>query len=246
MTITYERAGTAATGGPAVNPLNVVHNAVVNANDLAILIKNTRNDNDAADTTPSGWTLIGTVFGGVGAFGTGTGNARATAWYRICDGTEDGATIAITWNVGTANACTGGQVLYFSKTLANWEVPVEVNGTDAASDTSWSVLHGSLAHAAGDVVIAVSAENNSGGAQTAQALSATGVTYGAITQRANVELTNASQGHLRANTSTVSVGATAAPTFTATIGVATAGAGLLIRLRESAASSQGKAARMLL
>lgn len=246
MTITYERVGTAGLGGPAVNPLNVTHNAIVNVGDLAILIHETRNDNDAADTTPSGWTLIGTDFGGTGAFGSGTGNARATAWYRECDGSEDGATIPITWNIGSANGCSGGQVLYFSKTLANWVTPALVSGDDTTKNTSWSVTGGSLEHAAGDMIVVVSASNDESGAMSAQALVATGVTYGAITNRVRIDILNASLGELYADTSSVTAGATAAPTYSATLSFAGAGTGLIIRLRESAASSQGKAARLLL
>lgn len=236
MTVSYVQAGTAATGGAGADPLNVTHNATVSAGEMAILIHESRNDNDGIPTGPGGsWTQIDTVTGGAGAWGSGTGNARTTAWYLECTGTEDGGTIAIDWDIGTSGGCSGGQVLYFSKSEATWVTPVAVSGTDSSDDASVSIACGSLDHAAGDMIIAATAFNDSGLGNGSQALVASGVTYGAITQRAGVEIGNGNQGQMFVDTASVTTGATAAPTYSSTLTIgAAAGSGLIIRLRDSA------------
>lgn len=236
MTITFERIG-GGDAGPS-SPLTIPHSATVNAGDLAIIVKCTRNDNDAADTTPSGWTLIDTLVGGTGSFGSGTGNARVTAWYRECDGTEDSANTSITWNTGTSGAVTTARYLYFSKTLANWVTPVSVSGADSSSGTGLSVTGGSLEQAAGDMIVGVAAVNTNT-TLSSPAFATTGVTYDTVINRISEGAAGGNLGTIFASSGAVTAGATGAPTFSATLGTASAGAGLIIRLREENAAAGG-------
>lgn len=238
MTISYQRLGTASGNSVATPLANLAHNATVNAGDLALLVLTTRSSTGAAATGPGGsWAEVGTVNGGAGTWGAGTGDARTTVYYLECDGTEDGASVSCSWDRGgDANYSAYAQLIYFSKTEANWVTPVAVTGTVTTADTSWDMTaDSSLAMADNDLVVAIASATLEGAGVIGRSITASGVTFGTLTVRNNAENSNGYDAVQFIDTAQVTTGVTAVPTHSLTwAGGNEAGSGMVIRLRESA------------
>lgn len=238
MTVDYERLGTSSGSSVATPLANLAHNATVNAGDMALLVLTTRSSTGAAATGPGGsWVEVGTVNGGAGTWGAGTGDARTTVYYLECAGTEDSAAVSCAWDRGgDANYSAYAQIIYFSKTEAAWVAPVCVTGTVGTADTSWDMTaDASLAMADNDLVVAIASATLEGAGVIGRSISASGVTFGTLTSRSNNENANGYDAVQFIDTAPVTTGVTAVPTHSLTwTGGNEAGSGMVIRLRESA------------
>lgn len=134
--------------------------------------------------TPTGYTPTAqAVMGDGGAAGADQGDVYATVFHRVCDGTEDAATEAI--------SVTGGNAVY-SRSIAfsrsggtGWNIAT-ASGSQGAASANWNITTGSLDLAAGDTVLVFVAKNSDLDVvgHSAHTLSATGVTFGTFNSRA--------------------------------------------------------------
>jgi hypothetical protein len=183
---------------------------------------------------PTGFTLLREQIGGSGGSGADVGDVRLAVWYRIATGSETGS-------VSVTKAVQGGSVILarmflFRRTAgAGWDFQ-HTSGVDSTGNTSWSVAGAANIHLdAGDRVVMVTGANSDAPSFSAHALSATGATFGTITERQDSGTTTGDDVLLVMAEGSVSTGpSTAAPTYTATASTGTPeGASILIRLREA-------------
>lgn len=186
--------------------------------------------------TPSGWILVGQAIGGLGASGQDAGQVLTTVFGRIANGTETGN---VTDTMGS-NCCRARIFRYTKAAAKNWEL-VATTGADATADGTWSVTFGSDPGIIASDMIFVASGVNGDIASTlvsAEAVSATGATFGAVTEREDGGSNTGDDIALFVTQHPVTAGpASAAPTYTATLGgTPTAnsptGASVLVRMRE--------------
>lgn len=140
-------------------------------------------------TMPAGWTQVGTLSGGSGAtYGIDVGNRRVTVFKK---------------DVTTALDASGTQQfvsLVSGNTMRAAIVRVSVPAghivrehfsavADATHDTSWSVTSAALPIKAGQLLFVLTAQSTDSATQSAQAISAAGITFGAITNRDSTAVT---------------------------------------------------------
>jgi hypothetical protein len=111
-------------------------------------------------------------------------------------------------------------------------------GADATSGTGFSAVGASaLTWAAGDTAILGYALASSTASLTAEAVAATGVTVGTVTERADDAVTTGDACRLAVATCAVSSGSgSTAPTVTATLAAASVGVAGVLRIREASAT----------
>jgi MSHA biogenesis protein MshQ len=212
--------------------------ASIAAGDLLVMcISNKYPANGPA--TPAGWTLPsnGQASGGSGSAGADTGTVYATVFVKIADGTETTTTVTLTG----ANS-SGAKMVRYTKTLSTWDY-VTVNGADNAGAGNWSVTAGAdPGVASGDFIVTCSAINTDLYTYNTQAMSQTGITFGAAVERNEIGTTLGDDSHLVISEHPVTAGtSSAAPVYTMTAsGSATdnpAGATVILRLRETSGST---------
>lgn len=230
--IVYQTAGTPGSG---TTSLTLAYPAVVASEDLliaAIVSKHPPN----APATPAGWTLPtnGQTSGGSGASGVDTGSVNVTIFVKEADGTETGS-LAI--SIPSGNSAYG-QLHRLSKAATqNWSYAC-ASGANNTPGTAWSVTAGSNPGiAANDLIFTVSGSNTDAYTYSAQAITATGVTFAATSERRDTGSSTGNDLQFISTTTVVTAGtATAAPVFTMTAsGTATdnpAGATVLFRARQ--------------
>lgn len=231
-TIAYVDAGTHATGATSVAPTY----PTTSAGNMLLLVVWSRGSGDPTPTTPGGWNLLASYNGGAGAYGIDTGNARVTVYWVEATGSESGTVSVTITGGGTAR----GRIYQFSKSSGAWATPVIDGGADNTSGTAWSVTGGAAyALAVEDFIFAVSCANGDVAfSYSAHALSATSITFGAVTERDDISIGFGEDHQAFAASATVTAGsATNVITYTATgnaSGTDTpAGATALVRLRAS-------------
>lgn len=239
MAIAFVAAGAAATG---TTSLSIAFPAGISAgNLLAIAVANKYPANGPATPTDFIAPSDNQGSGGQGASGGDAGNVYATAFYKVATGSESGS---VTVGIASGNSAIGRMFAY-SNATGLWSVACTF-GADNTADTSWSVTGGAdPGVTTGDVVLAISAINGADGTQQAasQAITQTGITYGAMTERQDSGTSAGDNSHLVVSEHPVTSGTSSdvpVYTFTAdtTIGAnAPAGATVLMRLRESSAAA---------
>lgn len=186
--------------------------------------------------TPSGWTSPpnSQASGGQGANGSKSGTARIAVFTRVADGSE-GSTVSFT--VTSGNSCRGN-VARYAKTLEDWDVAC-TGGSDNTAGTAWSVTGAANPGIrGGDWVVCASGANDNDELWSAEAVSATGITWGTSSERIETGSANGDQLKLVVSDHVASSGtASAAPVFTMTAnGTAAnhpAGATVFLRIRET-------------
>jgi hypothetical protein len=186
MAISFVSNGTydaSASAGVSVNP---TYPAGIVAGQLLVVVlgqKGTATNNGSV-TTPSGWTLVGSLAngGGYGAQGAGVGNTSIYFYTKVADGTETG-TLAITL---TNNQITLAQITNWNTSgNGGWLSSVVVTGQVASTPTSPMTMTASSAMAlqASDMLIAGFATAESvGGRYSAHSFAVTGATVGPTTE----------------------------------------------------------------
>lgn len=232
MAIANVSSGTGTAGTTSSSP---TYPATVTAGEMLILVC-VHKYSSAGISTPSGWTLLGSYTGGTGdGNGAGTGSGKVWIFYRIADGTEDGATLSVTISP-TAN-CSYHRIFSFSKDGAkDWDIALQGGNMDTPA-TAWSITTGSWNVAAGDHLIAASFQNIAI-TDSAQACSMSGITFGTATELNDAGSTAGDDVRMIVSSHPVSSGSnTAALTYTMTVAgsvnpFSPAGATAVVRLRE--------------
>jgi hypothetical protein len=236
--LTVQAVGTvaSATGGSGSTALAVTVPASAASGERLVCFGAIRSSVDTAPTMPGGWTLIGSVSGGGGSWGNGTGPSRVFAFSKTSDGTEGGSSVDLTNDRGTdSNAKTWAVIVRVSKTNSNWVAEAQVNGEDTTGGTAYSAAGGSLEQLQNDLVWTVTGWNiDEIASPDTETLTSSGVTYGTLTQRAQASGFTGNQGGFNLYSRPVTTGATSAPTFAFTFtGATPTGVTMFVRMRDS-------------
>lgn len=144
--------------------------------------------------TPSGYSLVtgSNISGGGGTDGTDTGPTDIVCWIRTADGSAADTVPSV--DLATGAEAWGQMLVYRGSdgTNTTWDVTAS-GGTDTVADTSWSVTTGADPGIQGDdwVVVgsSIPTDASAGSRWSAQAISTTGITYGAMTERSEPSTT---------------------------------------------------------
>lgn len=181
MAIAWSANGTAAAGTTSV-ALNCP--TTVNAGDLLIcgvVNKYPPNSPSTPSGGPANWYLLGQHAAGVGASDLDSGEVYVTVWYAVAAGTEDSA--AVTVNITSGNSARG-QVWAFSKAAdKDWGLAFTY-GEDETVGTAWSATAvADPGLVSGDHLFAIWGTNADHSTFSGHAFSATGATFGTVTER---------------------------------------------------------------
>ena len=231
-------AGAWAAGSTAPAPALP---ATPQAGDLHVLFVGSKPYTTTINT-PAGWTPIPNTNGtnGTVANGTDVGSVHVAAFYRYWQSGDAGPAISIT-SGNTALAC----IHRFRPTAGSTiDAPVGEKGSDTTSGTGFSCTMGSdIGITGGDAVVAYSYLPGNNATFATPTLSATGVTFGTVTENPATEGTTATGLDCEASASTAlpSAGPSSAAAIVGwTLSVAQTGMSNLVRIRETAGAVSGK------
>lgn len=235
MAVTWGAAGTAASGTTSCTP---AYPTGISAATSKILCAVTGRSNtaDTAFTMPAGWTKIGAseLEGGTGTWGVDTGTRRVTFFAKDTTVGDETGTVTVSL-AGTANN-TLRATIFRVEVTSGYGIQYEATtGADTTNDTGFSASGAAIGFAPGDLLAILVAQNIDTGTQSAQSITASGVTFGTRTNRASTAVTNGNDHRHILDTVPVSSGtATAAPTYAYTISAAGSGPVAFLRMREVA------------
>lgn len=223
--------GAIGTGANGSTSVIVPYPAGITAGQLLVIVVTSGSTSNSVPTTPTNWTSQGTSVNTTGTFGADTGPRRVTVFTKVAVGNESGnQTVAITGG----NTCRG-TMHRFTKTNSaySWDLSA-TTGNDSTEGTGVSITGAaSLAFAAGDLLIIAWAQLVDSSTQTSRSITATGVTFGTLSNRASVAVTTGNDHRHGTDTVPITTGATAAPVFAYTASAATTqAAALFLRIRE--------------
>lgn len=208
--------------------------------ELLVLLVGNKYDT-ATPTTPSGWNLISNNFtGGSGSNTADSGTTRISAYYKEVTSLLSG-TQSIT--ISSGNSSIGQIVSVHKDDVDTWTIDSD-GGSDDTPDTSWSVTGSGIdldSASGGDILLVASSINTDARLYSAHGLSASGITFGNVTQTAEYRSTSGTDMTLEVATGRVSGGSgTVSPTFSSTANGSTstapAGASMFIKIIGTTAS----------
>jgi hypothetical protein len=184
-------------------------------------------------TLPSGWQNItnGQGTSSAGANGAQSGTLYMTVFVRVADGTESG-NVVVSVPGGTTS---WGYILRYTKAAGKYWDIAATNGQDTNKTAPWSATAAANPGiTAGDLMLAVSGTIQIPSGHSAEAMTATGVTFGTMTERIDARAVTGGMGFIVLSEHPVSSGtASAAPVFTMTAASADFGVTVFVRLRET-------------
>lgn len=193
------------------------------AGDLIILTVS--NSASGIGTASGTWTELGTATTG--------GSMTSRRWYKIATGSETGTE---TINVTSGVKGIGYMTAYRPATGGNTLTPSLTTGADSSSDTTFNPTGSSWVSATDNMVvvevIAVAA-TTFGGIGTSLALTQSGATYAAISNRFAARASSNTLWYAHSDAAVTS-GGTGAPAFSATLNGAGTGHVVYIRITETA------------
>lgn len=241
MAITYQSAGTAGLNTNGTGTFTCAYPASIGSTDYLVLIAGIKPSTPATGgtiSTPAGWTLVTSLLyaGGYGGSqGANTGDSSIYGFIKAAAGTETGS-LTVT-NSGPDNAW--GQIHRLSRTGTGWAAATGATGQDTTAGDVSITFGSDPGMAAGDYVIAAMCASSNLATFTLEALSATGVTFGTVTEVSEPKVTTGNHSGGFIVQAPVSSGtSSAAPVLTATTGGTTTnarGPGIIIRIRETGA-----------
>jgi hypothetical protein len=229
--VAFGTSGTVGSGG--TTSITAAYPASIARGDLLVCQIASR-PQGATITTPSGWTALSnnSAQGTGGSEAADAGSARSTILVKEADGTESGS-LSITL-ANSPNAAFARIHRYTKTTGKVWQLAC-ANGSHTSGSTSWSVTAGSdPGVTAGDMIFVASAVNSDAATYSAQALSQTGITFGAANERQDSGITTGNDLRMVASDHVVSSGtSSAAPVYTMTASTGSPeGASVFLRIRQ--------------
>lgn len=230
MSISYIAAGALTSHADTVT---LAYPAGATAGRLAVLQVVSGHPDDSTPTTPSGWTLAGSFSGGGGSFGAGTGPRRLTWFTRVLVGSDTAPTTQIP--SGGSGSLIGGQIIVLSRSAGTGWRWTTTFGEDTSSGTGFSaVCSDTPTWAVGDFAFVGYAVATSSASIGTETLTATGITFSALTHQINQSIATGNTARSGVATGTVTAGSgTQAPTVGATLSAAAVGAAGVLRIREA-------------
>lgn len=230
MSISYVTSGGLVNGTTTVA---VGYPGSIAAGDLLLLCA-VNKYSAYTSAPPSGFTLLKERVAGSGGTGVDAGNTRTAVWYRIADGTETGS-VSVTKATETGTVISAMMLLCRRTAGYQWDVIGE-SGSSNSGTTSWTAVGSNdIGIRSGDLVFAVSGVNTDGGTWSSHAMSATGATFGAATERNDVGTSNGHDVKLVISEHPCTAGeSTTFPTYTATCSTGTPDGGtIFVRISEA-------------
>ena len=182
--------------------------------DVLVLFVANKHDT-STPTTPAGWTLLGSYTGGAGSVAVDSGLTRITAYYRKVTALFDGAQ---TVSVPSGNSTVTQVVALHRDDNYDWVLASD-GGADNTADTTWTATGaGLLLNSAygGDILLAASSINTDLRTYSNYTMSASGITFGEVTETAEYRSANGNDMDLTIATGRIASGkATTTPTLTA-------------------------------
>lgn len=185
-------------------------------------------------TMPAGWDLIGTLNGGGGAQGAGTGNRRLTFFTRtLATGDDTTPTISL----ATGNVMIAAISVFRKATGNTWDAAVAAFGAEVTAGTGWSqVMTSDPGFAADDMLLAACAVRDTS-TTSAEGFSATGATFSALAEKIDSASETGNDISLHVSTADVLTGpSSAAGTRTATHSTSETGVMGVLRIRSTGGS----------
>lgn len=226
---------TAGAWAAGTTSVTVALPATPQAGDVHVIFVGAKPYN-AVINVPAGWNLITGTDGANGTVANAIdlGSVVWKAFYRVWQSGDTNPAVSVT----TGNVALGVAHRYRPSAGATINTPIGAKGSDTTSGTGYSITtDASLALAANDVISHFSVIAGNNATFATPTLSATGITFGTVTENPATEGTTASGNDLEASaaTSTISAG-TGTVTVTGgwTLSVAQTGGGAIVRIRETA------------
>lgn len=191
-----------------------------------------------APTGPD-WTSLGQLEDGTGTYGTDTGTRRVAFFKKnVVTGAETSAqTQAFTFPTGDNTSTISATIFRLDKTAGFTISEQFASGADTANGTGYSAISStSLAWETGDLLCIGVAQNIDTGTQSAQSITASGVTFGTRSNRVGAAVNNGADHRRILDTVPVSsASTTAAATYAYTISAAGSGPTAFLIVREASA-----------
>ena len=227
-TVTFGAIGTGANGSTTVAPS---YPTGITAGQYLTCHVSSGATNSETPSTPSGWTLLATGASTDGSFGVDTGPRRMTVFGKEADGTETG-TLSV--SITNGNTCRGTIARWTKSGAGAWVVTGQ-GANDSTSGTGFSATTSSMNWNTGDATIVAVGQRVDTATQSAQSLTASGVTFGTRTNRANTAVTTGNDHRHMVDTFAEVTGTSnvdAAPTWAYTASASVSGGLVIVRLRE--------------
>lgn len=243
-TLSYGEAGAwaySAVDGTSVAP-SYPANITVNSGLALVVYQKPNTANGGTCTTPSGWTLVGSITGGndgnTGGYtttlGADTGNMNIYVYTKdTVSGTESGK---LTVTVSDNEICGAAIIRLQASDTATWSWAIATGKDTSAGNVS--IATGNLAITSGDVVIggmAIPTDVTTPSQFSAHALSQTGTTFGTVSEISEADTTTGNDmGGYLIQAAVSSGSGSGAVTMTATAGGTTTnvrGPGFVLRAR---------------
>lgn len=223
--------GVADTAAPFANVSPALPTGHV-TNDLLLLGAGVK---DFATTMQcNAFIATSTITNGTTGQGLDVGSMRCSAWYKVDDGAEAAPGIIYSAAYNPTMAWILG--LHSTVVADTWVVTnTTATDADAASTTFSATGAATLGFNTGDWVVVFAACKTDGAAMTSGAITATGATFGSLTEQISDNIsTIGNDGAFYCWTGEVSAGpATAAPVFTATMASGLSdGSCIILRIQE--------------
>lgn len=231
--VNYGAIGTAASGTTSANPSFPTGISAATSKLIAVCTGRSSTA-DTAFSAPAGWTSLGQFEGGTGTWGVDTGTRRVAFFLKdTTTGTETGTTGNFSFAAGDANSTMRVSIIRVEIPAGFSLSAAFASGADTTNGTGFSATASStLSFAPNDLLMLAVAQNIDTGTQSAQSITAAGITFGTRTNRASTAVTNGNDHRHIIDTVPVSSGtATVAPTYAYTISAAGSGPVGFLRLR---------------
>jgi hypothetical protein len=233
VTISYIAVGALSQNATTITP---AYPAGATVGRLAVLQVASGSPTDSVPSTPSGWTAVDSFSGGGGTFGSGTGPRRITWFARVLLGSDATPTTIIPTGTGSVIA---GRIHVLSRSAGTGWRWGDTFGDDQVSGTGFSAACSTaVTWTTGDFALIGYGIAGSGSTFSAEAITATGITFGTVTEQSDDQITSIGNHEGMASaTATVTAGTgTQAPTVTATLSAAAIGVASVLRVREASAA----------
>jgi len=237
-TITFGAIGTGANGSTTVAP---TYPTGITSGQYLVAVITSGATNSETPTAPDGtWTQLATGASTDGTYGVDTGPRRVTAFGRLADGTETGT---VTFSITNGGTCRGTISRFSRSGTGTWQVTGQ-GANDSTSGTGVSMTFASMNWNTGDATLVAVGQRVDGATQSAQSLTASGVTFGALTNRATNAVTTGNDHRHVVDTFAAVTGTSnvdAAPTWAYTASAAVSAGGVVVRLRAYTAAATNEA-----
>lgn len=225
--------GAIGTGGSGTTSCTPAYPTGISAATswLYCVVTGRSNTANTAPTMPAGWTLVGSIEGGAGTFGVDTGSRRVDYFKKDVTVGDETGTVTVSLAGTTANTLRAS--------IFRVEVPSGYGtsnsfsaAADATNDTAYTTTSLMLDLAPNDLLLLGVGQNLDTGTATSPAITAAGITFGTLTNRASVAVTNGNDHrHILYSVPVNSGSASVAATFSYTASAACSGATGFLRLR---------------